>query len=144
MSDLWTVAVMVSGGLFVGGVVSIAWERVPAWRGAPFPEFREAFAHTLRRVDKLQPALLSVLLVSTAGFAISSDGTARTLAWVAAAGFLAILIGSLAWLVPIQRRLSSGSGIDDEGLRAHWNHGHLIRTLAALAAFVLATVATAI
>jgi hypothetical protein len=144
MSDLWTVAMMVSGGLFVGGVVSIAWERIPAWRGTSLAEFRGAFAHTLRRVDKLQPAMLSVLVVSTAGFAISSDGAPRTLALVAAAGFLAILIGSLTWLVPIQRRLSSGSASDAEGLRARWLRGHLIRTLVAVAAFVVATVATTI
>ena len=49
MSDVWTVAMMVSGGLFVGGVVSIAWERLPTWRNVPLTEFRGSFAHTLRR-----------------------------------------------------------------------------------------------
>jgi hypothetical protein len=33
-------------------------------------EFRLAFAHTLRRVDRLHPALLVVCLVSTIGFAV--------------------------------------------------------------------------
>jgi hypothetical protein len=41
MSDVWTVAMMVSGGLFVGGVVSIAWERLPTWDSRPsLPECR--------------------------------------------------------------------------------------------------------
>jgi hypothetical protein len=144
MTDLWTVAMLVSGGVFVGGVVSIAWERIPAWRDTPFREFRGAFAHTLRRVDKLQPALLSVLLASTVGFAITAEGVARTMGWVAAAGFLAILIGSVAWLVPIQRRLSSGSAVDAERLRTRWLRGHITRTVTALAFFVLAAVATTI
>jgi hypothetical protein len=144
MSDVWTVAMIVSGGLFVGGVVSIAWERLPAWRSVPVTEFRRAFAHTLRRVDRLQPALLSVLLVSTLGFAITAEGMARSLGWVAAAGFLAILVGSVAWLVPIQRRLSSGSGVDAERLRYRWLRGHLIRTVAAVALFIVAAAGTTI
>jgi hypothetical protein len=57
MDQLWAIAMMVSGGLFAGGVMSIAWERVPAWRRTHLPDFRIGFAHTLRRVDRLQPAL---------------------------------------------------------------------------------------
>ena len=144
MSDVWTVAMMVSGGLFVGGVVSIAWERLPTWRNVPLTEFRGSFAHTLRRVDRLQPALLSVLLVSTVGFAITAEGPARSLGWVAAAGFVAILVGSVAWLVPIQRRLTSGSAVDAERLRNRWLRGHLIRTVAAIALFIVAAAATTI
>jgi hypothetical protein len=144
MSDVWAVAIIVSGGLFVGEVVSIAWERVPAWRGASPTEFRATFVHTLRRVDRLQPVLLLVLLASTAGFAVTSEGVARTLALVAAAGFLAILVGSVAVLVPIQRRLGSGTTLDAHRLRARWVHGHQIRAVGALALFILAAVATTV
>lgn len=141
MSDLWAGVTIVSGGLFVGGVLYIAWERVPAWRAASPTEFRSAFTYTLRRVDKLQPALLSVLLVSTVGFGIAAEGLAGTLAWVAAAGFLSILVGSVAVLVPLQRRLSSAAVADVERLRTLWFRGHLIRTLSALALFGVAAVA---
>lgn len=51
----------------------------------------------------------------------------------------------MAWLVPIQRSLKSGSdlaAVDVEGLRARWLRGHLIRTVIGVALFVLAVAAT--
>ena len=65
MSQWWAISMLLSGGLFVGGVALIAWERVPAWRATDLVDFRTGFAHTLRRVDRLQPALLVVCLSST-------------------------------------------------------------------------------
>lgn len=146
MNEWWAVAMMISGGLFAGGVTSIAWERVPAWRRTDLPDFRTGFAHTLRRVDRLQPALLSICLVSTIGFAATTEGAARTLAVLAAVGFLSILAGSVAWLVPIQRNLvRSGSerpAADVERMRTRWLRGHLVRTVAAVALFIVVVVAT--
>jgi hypothetical protein len=145
MSQWWAVPMLISGGLFVGGVISIAWERVPAWRATDLSDFRIGFVHTLRRVDHLQPALLVVCLGSTIGFASSAGGAARTLAALAAGGFLVVLVGSAALLVPIQRRLvASGSAppsADIEELRTQWLRGHLVRTAVALACFALAVVA---
>jgi hypothetical protein len=51
---------VISAGLFAAGVVPITWERAPAWRAADDATFRAEFAHTLRRMDRLQPALLLV------------------------------------------------------------------------------------
>jgi hypothetical protein len=147
VDQLWATVMVVSGGLFAGGVVSIAAERVPAWRRIQLPEFRIGFAHTLRRVDRLQPALLSICLVSTIGFAASAAGAARTLAVVAAAGFLLILVGSMAWLVPIQRTLKAGAELPPaavEGLRTRWLRGHLVRTVVGVAVFIVAAVATTV
>lgn len=143
MSGWFAIPMLVFGGLFAGGVMSIAWERVPAWRGTDLVEFRTAFAHTLRRVDRMQPALLTLSLLSTAAFAVAAGGTARTLAVLAASGFLVVFVGSLAWLVPIQKRLvaATGSSSEAEQLRSTWLRGHLIRTLLALAALILAVVA---
>jgi hypothetical protein len=147
MSEWLTVSMLTSGGLFTGGMVSIAWERVPAWRATGLADFRISFAHTLGRMDRLQLALLVLCLVSTMGFAVGAEGAARTLAALAAAGFLIVLVGSAAWLVPIQRRLvMSGSGrrpAEVENLRTRWLRGHLIRTGLALALFVLAVSAAA-
>jgi hypothetical protein len=148
MSQWWAVPMLLSGGLFVGGVAVIAWERIPAWRASDLVDFRTGFAHTLRRVDRLQPALLVACLGSTIGFAASAGGAARTLAALAAGGFLVVLVGSVALLVPIQRRLvASGSAAppgDVEALRTRWLGGHLVRTTIALACFALAVVATVV
>jgi Domain of unknown function (DUF1772) len=147
MDEVWATAMVVSGGLFAGALISIAVERVPAWRRSDISDFRVDFAQTVRRVDRLQPALLSISLVSTIGFAIAATSAARTLATFAAGGFLLILLGSLAWLVPIQRTLKSDSELPPaavEGLRTHWLDGHLFRTVAAVALFALIVVATII
>ena len=53
----------------------------------------------------------------------------------------------MAWLVPIQRTLKSGSELPAaavEGLRARWLRGHLIRTVAGVTLFILAVVATTV
>src|SRR4029453_14126034 len=145
MSALWAIPMLIGGGLFAGGVVSIAWERVPAWRDADLPDFQTAFAHTLRRVDRLQPALLVVCLISTIGFALSEGGAARISAVLAAAGFLLVLLVSAARPVPIQRPVVASRPQRDplelEKLRAQWLRGHLIRTVVALASLTLAVVA---
>lgn len=144
MSRGWAVLMLLSAGLFTGGVVSIAWERVPAWRPIELPDFRAAFAYTLRRVDPLQPVLLAISLASTIGFAVTVDGSARMLALAAATGFLLVLIGSAAWLVPIQRRLiASGeltSAVLDQ-MRTQWLRGHRIRAGVGLTSLILAVLA---
>jgi len=145
MSDWFAIVMLISGGLFTGGVVSIAWERVPAWRETELADFRSAFANTLRRVDRLQPVLLVVFILSTVGFAVSTGGSGRAAALAAVAGLLIILAGSVGWLVPIQKRLVAARADepaeDFDRLRAQWLRGHLIRTVVALAALILAVVA---
>jgi hypothetical protein len=126
---------LLSGGLFVGGVVAIAWERVRAWRASDPVDFQSGFAHTLRQLDRLQPALLVVCLGSAIAFASSTSGAARTLATLAAGGLLVVLVGSVDVLVPIQRRLvASGPApplADLEALRTKWLGGHLVRSAVA-------------
>jgi hypothetical protein len=145
MSAFWAIPMLISAGLFAGVVVSIAWERLPAWREADLLDFQGAFGHTLRRVDRLQPVLLAVCVVSTTGFALTAGGTARMFALLGAAGFVVVFVGSGAWLVPVQRRLvASGPAQPSpelERLRTRWFRGHLIRTVVALAALSLAVVA---
>jgi Domain of unknown function (DUF1772) len=146
VTDFSAITMLISGGLFVGGVVSIAWERLPVWRATEVSDFRVGFAHTLRRVDRIQPALIAVCLISTIGFALGSGGVKQVAALVAAGGFLVVLIGSGVFLVPVQRRLVSSepelSPPETERLRRLWLRGHLVRTVVALAAFVLVVVAT--
>jgi hypothetical protein len=96
-------------------------------------------------MDRLQPALLLICVISSAAFAVSTSGASRTLSGLAASCFIAVLIGSGAGLVPIQRRLvdpaSSLTPADVTRLRTRWLSGHLIRTVVALVAFALLVVA---
>jgi Domain of unknown function (DUF1772) len=145
MSQWFAIPMLFAGGLFTGAVTSIALERVPAWRATELSEFQTGFAYSLRRVDRVQPALLVVSLVSTIGFALSAEGTARASALLATACFLIVLVGSIAWLVPVQRRLVSSwkehPSQQLERLRSQWLRGHWIRTVVALIALSLAIVA---
>jgi hypothetical protein len=145
MSEFWAAPMLITAGLFAGGVVSIAWERIPAWREAKFAAFRPAFAHTLRRMDRLQPALLVTCVISTVAFLIGASGMARIYAAVAGAGFLCILAGSGAWLVPVQRRLvASAADVPSpelQRLKSQWLRGHVIRTVVAMAALAFAAAA---
>jgi hypothetical protein len=66
---LWAIIMLVSGGLFSGGVTVFAWERVPAWRSMPLSQFMGDFAVAIRKADRVQPALLLVTIVVTVGLA---------------------------------------------------------------------------
>ena len=107
---------VLSGGLFASGVAWIALSASPPGAQATSWTSRPGL-HTLRRVDRLQPALLVVCLGSTIGFAASAGGAARALAALAAGGLLVVLVGSVAWLVPVQRRLIPGHR--PQGYSAH-------------------------
>jgi hypothetical protein len=140
----WASLMLIAGGLFAGGAATFAWSRVPIWRRMPAQEFVGDFQETLRRTDKVQPALLVAAIVSAAGFALAADGSARLLALVGAAGFVATLAASLAILVPLQRRIvatkpAEAKAIDE--MRVRWFRGNLGRSMLAAAAFVAVAVA---
>jgi len=145
MTRVWAITMLISGALFAGGAVWIAWERVPAWRAAELPEFLSTFAHTLRQVDRLQPVLLVIFMVSTVGFALGDDGPPPTPALVAASAALIIMTGSVAWLVPLQRRMVAYDADhpppDVAELRAQWVRGHSIRAVLSVLALVLSAAA---
>ena len=140
----WASLMLIAGGLFAGGAATFAWSRVPIWRRMPVQGFSGDFEETLRRTDKVQPALLVAAIVSAAGFALSADGLARVLALVGAAGFIVTLTASLAFLVPLQRRIiatpPAEAGAIDK-MRARWFRGHLGRSMLAVASFVAVAVA---
>ena len=75
--SIWASLMLIAGGLFAGGTATFAWSRVPIWRRMPVQEFIGDFEETLRRTDKVQPALLVAAIVSAAGFALTADGSAR-------------------------------------------------------------------
>jgi hypothetical protein len=59
-----------------------------------------------------------IWLVSTLGYAASTAGASRTLALLAAATLLTILVGSIVWLVPIQNRVAASGS---EGFQGSWS-----------------------
>jgi hypothetical protein len=141
---VWATLMLMSSGLFSGGVIVIAWERVPSWRTLPLPRFRTEFAATIRVADHVQPALLLASIITTIGFGITVDGAARTLAFVGAAGFIVTLAASVAVLVPLQRRIVASSGEDApalEAMRRRWFVGHLGRSALSVASFLLVAIA---
>jgi Domain of unknown function (DUF1772) len=144
--NLWTFLMLVSGGLFSGGVAVFAWERVPAWRRMPLPRFTVDFATAIRKADRVQPALLVATIAATVGFVLTATGPSRTLALIGGAGFILTLIGSVAVLVPLQRRIIADSKHrnDLEALRGRWFLGHLGRTVVGVMSFLLVALAAAV
>jgi hypothetical protein len=65
----WASLMLIAGGLFAGGAATFAWSRVPIWRRMPVQEFIGDFEETLRRTDKVQPALLVAAIGAAAGYA---------------------------------------------------------------------------
>ena len=148
MTAGFAITMLVAGGLYAGGVLSIGWERSGAWRVASSLDFRRDFAHTIRRADMLQPALLVVTALSAVGFAFETPGLPRVLAATAAVGLVAVLVGSAATLVRIQRRIVSQqpelATAEVERLKEIWIGGHLARTAAVVACFALLVAAAVV
>jgi hypothetical protein len=97
-----------------------------------------------RVADKVQPALLVVTIISTAILSSSVDGSGEVFGWVATTGFVSILLGSLVYLVPLQRRMirtGSDPAVPIPEMRSRWIKGHLTRTAVALASFALLAIA---
>ena len=143
----WASVMVIAGGLFAGGAATFAWSRVPIWRRMPVQEFIGDFEETLRRTDKVQPALLVAAIVSAVGFALTAGGSAQVLALVGAAGFVVTLAASLMFLVPLQRRIGATPPAEAKAInemRARWFRGHLGRSMLAVASFVAVAVAAAL
>ena len=143
----WASVMVIAGGLFAGGAATFAWSRVPIWRRMPVQEFVGDFEQTIRRTDKVQPALLVAAIVSAAGFALTAGGSAQVLALVDAAGFVVTLAASLAFLVPLQRSIVATAPAEAKAIgemRARWFRGHLGRSILAAASFVAVAVAAAL
>src|SRR5512132_3812360 len=145
--NVWAFLMLVSGGLFAGGVSALAWDRIPGWRSMPLAEFRTDFPCVVQRADRVQPGLLVAAIVASFGFGLTDSGAARILALIGASGFLATLIGSVAVLVPLQRRMISSSSPESgalERMRQQWFTGHVGRILVGMASFLLVASAAAV
>ena len=130
-----------AGGLFTGGVVWYAWERVWIWRRLSLVEYAVDFRRSVRKADPALPILLVVTGAAAGAFAWLTGGTARSLA-LAGIGLLAlILVSSIVLAEPInsqfRRRPEGVVPPDAERLRRVWRRFHLARTALAVSAFAL-------
>jgi hypothetical protein len=143
--NIWAIVMLVTGGLFSGAVANFAWSRVPIWRAMPRAQFVTDFGKSIAVADKVQPALLSITIVGSVGFALTTDSTARVLAIGTAAGFSVILLASLAILVPLQRRIIAVGAESEsiEAMRLRWFRGHVGRAVLSVLSLVLAATAAA-
>ena len=136
---LAAIVMLGSGGLFTGGVVWYAWERVWIWRRLELPAYTVDFRRSLRKADPALPILLVICAAAAVVFAWLTSGAARTLAATAVVLLAVILVSSLVLAEPInnqfRRRPEGVVPPDAERLRRVWRRFHLVRTVLAVAAF---------
>jgi hypothetical protein len=147
-TTILTVTMLLTGGLFTGGVAWYAWDRVAIWRTVSLPEFASDFRRSIGRADPAQPILALLCLVSAIGFGLSTTEAPRLLAWAAAGGLALNIVASLAMLVPAQyhfvRQPEGQLPQNALALRRRWLRGHLVRTGVVVASFVLLALAVVV
>ncbi len=135
-----------AGGLFTGGIFTIAVERLNVWRRMPIDQYAIDFRRSVYRMDPLMPIMGNISALGAVVFALNSDGRAAALAWIGVALIAVIMVASIAIAEPMNsrfRRLPEGQAPEGaEQLRIRWRRLHLARTGVALAS--LACLAAAI
>jgi hypothetical protein len=130
-----------AGGLFTGGIVWYAWERVWIWRRLTFAAYAVDFRRSVRKADPALPILLVICAAGAGAFSSLTDGTGRILSLAGVALLAVILVSSIILAEPINSQFRSRpEGTvppDAESLRKRWRRFHLIRTALAVAAFAL-------
>ena len=97
----WTIVMLGAGGLFTGGLVWYAWERVWIWRRLDLSEFAVDFRRSVRKADPAMPILLATSATAAGGFAWFTEGVSRALALVA-----------IGLLVLVDEGVRVGLGVD--------------------------------
>jgi hypothetical protein len=142
---LATIVMLCAGGIFAGGLVWYAWERVWIWRRLTLLEYAVDFRRSLRKADPAMPILLVICAAAAAVFAWRTGDAARTLAVAAIALLATILVSSIVVAEPInsqfRRRPEGIVPPDAERLRRLWRRFHLVRAALGLAAYILLVVA---
>ena len=99
---LSTIVMLGAGGLFTGGVVWYAWERVWIWRRLALPDYAVDFRRSVRKADPALPILLVICAAGAGVFASLTGGAGRTLALAGLALLAVILVSSLILAEPVK------------------------------------------
>lgn len=146
-ADVGAWLMLVSGGLWAGGILMFAMERTNLWRRMPIEQYVVDFRRSVLRVDPLLPILGGTSCVGGVLFAVNNGGRNAALSWIAIALVGVVIVSSLRIAEPINsqfRRLPEGQapeGVAD--LRTRWRRFHAARNVVALAAFVCMVAAVA-
>ena len=138
----WGLVALLAGAAFTAGVVYFAVARVPRWRTMEVPVFLPDFERAINIADKVQPMFLVATIVTATVYAGTLEGIREVLTRAATAGFALTMIGSLSFLVPLQRRmirLGPNPGAPISTMRARWLKGHLGRASLGVVSFILLT-----
>ena len=125
------------GGLFAGGILFVAVERVNQWRRMPLDQYVVDFRRSVYRLDPFLPILGTVTTVAAGLFALNTRGCSAVLAWMGVSLNAAIIITSIVIAEPINarfRRLLEGQApANVDQLRVRWRKFHMVRTAMVLA-----------
>ena len=129
---------LVFTGLWTGGILIFAVERINLWKRMPVEQYAVDFRRSLFRVDPLMPILGSVAGIAAVVFALGSTGLAKRLTWTGILFVALVIAASILLAEPINskfRRLPEGQVPERaEYYRRIWRLFHLGRTVAAIAA----------
>ena len=81
---------LVSCGLWAGGILIFAVERTNLWRRMPIDQYAVDFRRSVFRVDPMMPILGVIAGTAATIFALQRSGAARGLAW-AGLGLIALV-----------------------------------------------------
>ena len=129
---------LVSCGLWAGGILIFAVERTNLWRRMPIDQYAVDFRRSLFRVDPMMPILGVIAGAAATIFAVQHSGAAGALAWTGLGFIVLVVVASITIAEPINskfRRLPEGQVPQRaEHYRTLWRHFHAVRNLVALAA----------
>ena len=125
---------LVSCGLWAGGILIFTVERTNPWRRMPIDQYAVDFRRSLFRVDPMMPILGVLAGAAATIFALQRSGAA----WTGLVFIALVVVASITVAEPINsmfRRLPEGQVPQRaEHYRTLWRHFHTVRNLAAPAA----------
>ncbi len=139
---------VVCTGLWAGGVLIIAVERLDRWEAMSIEDYVLDFRRVIGRDDPIMPLLAVVGIASAVVFAVTDENAPGALMWPGIAMSLSALVLSGGVLEPIQRRYRNSARDavlpHAEQDRATWRRLHRIRTALVVGSFMLLTGAVSV